>query len=80
MSAIPLAAPIKASSVIGMFLTRRGPGHAPCALFLKGRWGDEELTESKELWDMEIESFASVSDVHGKILRVHLQPIGIPRQ
>ncbi len=62
------------------FLTRRGPGHAPCALFLKGRSGDEELTESKELWDMEIETFASISDVHGKILRVHLQPIGIPRQ
>ncbi len=62
------------------FLAPRGAGHAPCALFLKGRSGDEELTESKELWDMRIESFASVSDDHGKIIRVRLQPIGIPRQ
>lgn len=52
--------------------------HAPCALFLKGGSSDQELTKLKELWDIQVESFVSVTDSAGKILRLRLQQLGNP--
>jgi 16S rRNA (guanine527-N7)-methyltransferase len=58
------------------FLAPRNAPSNACALFLKGSASDRELTKSKELWDITVESFASVTDRRGKILRIRLQQLG----
>jgi 16S rRNA (guanine527-N7)-methyltransferase len=58
------------------FLASQDPLRTPCALFLKGGLSDQELTKSKELWDIKIESFVSVTDRAGKVLRIRLQQLG----
>ena len=39
-------------------------------LFLKGKKGDEELTEAAKKWNMRVERFASDSDSSGVVLRL----------
>jgi 16S rRNA (guanine527-N7)-methyltransferase len=44
-------------------------GEGEC-LFLKGKKGDEELTEAAKKWNMRVERFASDSDSSGVVLRL----------
>ena len=44
-----------------------GRGDATC-LFLKGRSIEEELTDSKKKWIMEVQRFPSLSDPEGLVL------------
>ena len=48
----------------------------PVCLFLKGRKAQQELTEARQQWHMEVEPLASVSDANGSILRIR----GISRE
>lgn len=48
------------------------PETRPCCLFLKGKRVDQELTEARKQWTIEVESFPSRSDPSGTILRIGL--------
>ena len=46
------------------------PSCFPLGLFLKGRTVDEELTEARKQWKMDVDSIVSVTDPEGVVLRI----------
>jgi 16S rRNA (guanine527-N7)-methyltransferase len=52
----------------GRFLDQ--PDCRPLGLFLKGRGVDEELTEARKQWKMQVETIVSMTDPGGVVLRI----------
>jgi 16S rRNA (guanine527-N7)-methyltransferase len=50
----------------------RAPEPRPCCLFHKGRQADEELTEARKRWKINVKPFPSRTDPSGTILRIGL--------
>jgi 16S rRNA (guanine527-N7)-methyltransferase len=58
------------------FLLPENTQKTPIGLFLKGRSVDEELTEARKKWRLQLERFESETDPHASILRLRLLSLG----
>lgn len=58
------------------FLLPKSGEKSPIGLFLKGRRVDEELTEARKKWRLQIDRFESETDPEGSILRLRLLSLG----
>lgn len=58
------------------FLSPESGKNAPIGLFLKGRSVDEELTEARKKWTLQLERFESETDPAASILRLRLLSLG----
>ena len=66
----------KILDLIARFLSPESGKNAPIGLFLKGRSVDEELTEARKKWTLQLERFESETDPAASILRLRLLSLG----